>query len=438
MRSFIVKSMKQLRADFDMYGADVSETEPTLQGNGAITIITRLAQFVPDYLHMNFRAWEEFFGLLSDIAALGAQESYALILDGVLTACFEGLLCNTGYDDRVERNYRYVNEALKRKIGPPYNQLIRLASILFNYVNIRAEAIPEAESLHRLESFINGGLPWTDYEEGLLLDFNKKEGGLIWLCEVFQKWNFEGDGFAPGEIVRSLLTAKSAVVYGVVETFMISIKGFESRYADPFLRSAKFIPMYLKNRDLVEKFVKFMKQCSRDANGTTAHGDDGYNGFYCFRFWSAMHQMAMGHLEARIDDPTFFDKLFLEYCREWAPSLLAYTKDWDVGQYTQRLLHDAVFRAWRKLVDEDVRDLSDQENAVIILFWDCERQVRMWQAYREQPWRQFMMPIYNVMHDCVEFIKVLTGGQGDRDPGQIADERILSKFEGMYPPTSSK
>jgi ubiquitin carboxyl-terminal hydrolase 34 len=428
-RSFIVQALKQLRANPDMYGADTTNHEPDIQGNGAIAIVTRLAQFIPDSLHMNFRAWEDFFGLLADIAGLGAQESYALILDGVLTACFEALLCNLSYNDTVDRRYYNVNEMLKRKLAPSYNQLIRLTAVLFNHVNMRAEAVAEADTFQRLEYFTGGGVPWTDYEETLLLDFNKKEGGLMWLCEVFQKWNFEGEGFAPGEIVRSLLTAKSAVIHGVIETFTINIKEFESRYADPFLRSAKSIPMYLMNRDLVEKFMKFMKQCSRDANSTSARGDDGYNGFYCFRFWSALHQMAMGNLVSRIDDPAFFDKMFLDYSREWAPSLLMYRKDWEVGRLTQRLVQDGIFKTWGKLVDEDVRDMNDQDNAVMLLFWSCDRQIRM--LYDERPWRQFMVPLYTVMHECASFIKVIAGDEQDRDPDAITeDEKILSRFDG--------
>jgi hypothetical protein len=312
-----------------------------------------------------------------------------------------------------------------------------LASILFNYVHMRLDAIPEAETNHRLEFFVVGGLPWTDNEERLLLDFNKKEGGLIWLCEVFHKWNFETEGFtfAPGEIVRTLLTGKSAVVHGVVETFLTTIKDFETRYADPFLRSAQLIPRYVTQRELLEKFIKFMRQCSREANGTTSRGDDGYNGYYCFRFWSAVHQMGMGKLETRLNDQIFFDKQFITYSREWAPTLLAYTKDWEVGRTTQRLLQEAIFKAWSQLVDEDVRDLNEQETIVLHLFWGCDRQVRIWQAGRDEPWRQFMAPLITVMHECVEFIKEMADGAGDEDPESIADdEKVFSRFDGTCDP----
>jgi hypothetical protein len=115
--------------------------------------------------------------------------------------------------------------------------------------------------------------------------------------------------------------------------------------------------------------------------------------------------------------------------------LLAYTKDWEVGRTTQRLLQEAIFKAWSQLVDEDVRDLNEQETIVLHLFWGCDRQVRIWQAGRDEPWRQFMAPLITVMHECVEFIKEMADGAGDEDPESIADdEKVFSRFDGTCDP----
>ncbi|KIW02063.1 uncharacterized protein PV09_06560 [Verruconis gallopava] len=430
MRNFILGCLKQLRTNVEIYGADISKVEPQLSGHGAISIITRLAQFIPDDLRWNLRAWEDYFGLLADIAALGPQESYVLILDGALTASFEALLCNENYSHAITRLYHGVNETLKRKAAPSYNQLIRLASILFNHVNMHADAIPEERAGHRLKHYENGGVPWTDNEETILLDFRKTEGGLMWLLEVFQKWNFESEDSAPSDIVRLLLNAKSSVVHGVLETFNITIKEFESRYADPFLRLATCIPLYLGDQALLEKFIELMKICSMSANGTNSPGEDYYDGLYCVRFWNALHQIAIGNLESKIQDPHFFDKHFIEGARDWAPPLLVYNRDYEVGRMTQRLVHDAFFGKGQSLVDDDVRDIAEQDEAVAFLFQGCERHVRMWQSNDAPPWRQFMLPLFAVMQSAVQFAEAAMDELVGQNPEMLREySRIISRFE---------
>jgi len=430
-RSFILDAMRQIRGNMALYGADITASEPELTGNGAIVIVTRLAQFIPSEIAYNMRAWEDYFGLLADIASLGPQECFALISDGVLTACFDAVLCDSGYGLRADsQHYKELAYALKRKMAPPYNQLIRLASILFGYVDMNATAIDDTDSSTRLDHYTYNGVPWTEYEESILLDFNKKEGGLLWLCEVFQKWNFESDGIPPGEIVQELLHAKSAVVHAVVDTFIISIKDFESRYADPFLRCAKSLAIHLGSRDLLDKFFKMMNECSREANGMSARAEDGYNGAFCHRFWSTVWQVASGHLNARLNERGYFDQQFISYCREWGPVLLVHAGDLEVGRLTHRLLSEALFKVGHRMIDDGIRGQDEQDEAITRLFWGCDRQIRICQSWRESVWQQFLSPAHMIMAECVLYISQ-EAEQAEPDDHIIVEaERMSSRFEG--------
>lgn len=431
-RSFLLDAMKQIRDTGDLYGADTSETQPALTGRGAIVIITRLAQFIPNDISTNFRAWEDFFGLLADIASLGPQECFALISEGVLTACFDVILCGSGFNLQTDTTtYKEVTYAMKRKPSPPYNQVIRLASTLFNYVDMHGTAVPDTEAAARLDWYTEDGLPWTDREESILLDFNKKEGGLLWLCEVLQKWNYDVDAIAPAHIVKSLLHAKSALVHGVVETFCVSIKEFETRYVDPFLRLAKMLPGCIPSKELMDRIFRTMKQCSREANGSALRAEDGYNGSLCHRFWSAVHRIVMRQLDSHIADQAYFDKHFLLSCREWGPVLLAYTQDSEVGRLTQRLLSDSLFKHGPDLIAGEIRDLTEAEQAVTLLFWGCERQIRMFQAWRETLHQHFMQPTVSIMAECAAYLQEVAENVEQEPDSIVENERICSRILGM-------
>ena len=431
-RSFIIEAIKQIRDNEGFYGADITKYEPTLTGTGAIVVLTRLAQFIPADLVYNFRAWDDYFGLMADIAALGPQESLALISEGVLTYCFELILCGAGYPHEIEGiHYREILQMMKRKPKPSWNQLIRLTAILLDYVDMKRDAISDSEARNRLDWHRKDGVPWTDHEELMVMDFNKKDGGLVWFGQVLEKWNTEDDGFPPGDIVKSLLRGKSALVHAVVQTFVNSIKDFENRYADPFLRCAKFLPIYLSDRTLLEEVFRTMRQCSRDANGTGYSSSDGYNGEYCHRFWYTVYQITMGKLDARLDDRRFFDQHFLDTCPEWGPVLLAYTDDWQVGRRTQLLLTEAIFKSGRNLLSTDIRSLNDMDVVVTLTFWGCERQVRLYSAMGDRVWQQWMSPIYHIMAECVSHLQQVAEEEFEQEPDTIAEnENIFSRFDG--------
>jgi hypothetical protein len=113
--------------------------------------------------------------------------------------------------------------------------------------------------------------------------------------------------------------------------------------------------------------------------------------------------------------------------------LLAYTRDWEVGRLTQRLLSEAIFNAGQKLIDIDVRTPNDVDDLVPVLFWGCDRQVRMYQMGRDSPWQQFMTPICTIMAECVQYIKQEAEDQADQTFDVIDDEqKIFERFEGTY------
>jgi len=111
---------------------------------------------------------------------------------------------------------------------------------------------------------------------------------------------------------------------------------------------------------------------------------------------------------------------------------LLYTKDYEVGRQTCDLLKKALFDCYEEFQVQDVRTEDEQMTAVQALFWGCERQVRMWSAYHEQPWKQFAAPLYRAMRECCEFLRSRYEEHELAEARDIdhEDGKAFAKFDG--------
>jgi hypothetical protein len=94
------------------------------------------------------------------------------------------------------------------------------------------------------------------------------------------------------------------------------------------------------------------------------------------------------------------------------------------------VLSDSLFKHGPDLIAEDVRDLGESEQAVTLLFWGCERQIRMFQAWRETLHQHFMLPTVTIMAECATYLQEVAEKVEQEQDTIVENEKICSRILG--------
>jgi ubiquitin carboxyl-terminal hydrolase 34 len=436
IRSLIITCLEALRPDAQMYGADVNEEVPNSTGTGASAIITKLAGFAPQDLGYNSRAWEEYWGLLSDIAALGAQECWIMIEEGILLVCIELFMYH--WQPQLQSTYARVAELYRRRPQPPPpNNLIWLIAHLFERIDFNVE--PDyMSSERRLRAYDSntGLIPLLSEEYELLMEFNGKEFSLVWLTDLFEKWDSTKEGpndFAPGEIVRYLLSNRGSMAGNVANTIQSNIEQYETTFADPYMRATCYVIQYTRSKEIVREMTAFMAKTSKKAN--PANDSEGYNGEMCLRFFHQLYRVSANDLNKYIRDPVLFWKQYLLHIDTWAPYLLTFEKTYKIGIDTYQLLKESIFKdvgMLEVLEEKDVRAEKLRATAVRKLYRGCASRAQ--DVLQGETTKAAVYPIICAMKDCQEYLKLLGEQQSEfadeiKDDG---DEGIIEQYDGKF------
>lgn len=410
VRSLIVTCLETVRHDPRLYGADVSEDSPNFTGNGASAIITKLATFAPQELGYNGRAWEDYWGLLSDIAMLGAQECWIMIGEGILLVCIELFMYH--WLPQLTTTYAGVNNLYRRRPQPPPpNNLIWLIARLFERIDFTIE--PDyMSSERRLRAYnpSSGLVPLLSEEFDLLMEYNNKEFSLVWLTDLFEKWDThkekQQNDFAPGEIIRYLMGNSGMMAHNVAVTLQTNIEQYETTYADPYMRATCYILQYSRSKEMIRDMTAFMAKTSQKANA--ANDSDGYNGDMCLKYFQALYKFSVNDVNKHIREPAFFWKLYLQYIDMWAPYLLTYEKTYKIGADTFVLLRDSIFKDFARVENLAEKDLNLEKKraaAVRKLFKGCA--TRAQDILQDGMATSAFQHIMSAMKACQEYLKVL-------------------------------
>jgi ubiquitin carboxyl-terminal hydrolase 34 len=433
VRSFIYDALQQLRSSPNLYGLDETNSTPDLTESGALpSMVVTLSNLAKDELHHNPRAWDDFWGLLADIAHLGSQECWSMIQQGLLTVCIELFMINC--DRSIQLKYSRVVDLFRRKV-PSHNHLIELVALLLDHIDLKRYYKSGEPGLRmRLFDKSTNLFPLTTNEYKLLESWNEEEQNLNWISSIFDKWDSSREGpgtgdFYPGEIIRHLLRGRLTQVESLLITFKSNIKTLEIGYAEPYLRAACQFCQFCPSKEYIQDMVNFMNSVSAAANPT--NDNDGYNGYWCFTFYQALHEIHMGNRNEDIKDAGYFQQLVLEGVQLWAPPLLTFERNFSVGSDTYKLLKLILFSPQSP---DPMLDIPDElrVSAIRNLYVACT--IRAQHLLENYPAKPMLNPIMSAMRDCKDQLIILTGleeAPGTESLKHDGDTGLIDQFEGQ-------
>jgi hypothetical protein len=279
-----------------------------------------------------------------------------------------------------------------------------------------------------------GLVPLTTYEYEYLNAWNNKEGSLVFVMDVFEKWDASREGtdeFAPGEIIRYLLGGRPDMAECVLQTFVSNIQAFEATYTEPFMRGTIIFCAHSRSKELVRQLVAFMAKITRQAN--PSNESDGYNGAWCLQFFQWLYQTYAKNLNKHINEPSFFYRQFALYVEIWAPSLLTFERSYSVGQDTYKLLRESLLKDPPQVTDaEQCRFEKQRANAVRKLYRGCSTRAR--ELLVSESWKQAVHAIIFTMKDCQEYLRLLSELDGDlaETVKEEGDYKAAEEFRGQF------
>ncbi|QDS74706.1 hypothetical protein FKW77_000568 [Venturia effusa] len=435
IRSLIANCLETIRDNAELYGADVSKKRPSFRGVGASSIITTLANMAPQDLAKNGRAWEEYFGLLVDIAKLGAQECWILIHEGILLVCIELFMFH--WEPALSTTYARINDLYrKRPNPPPPNNLIWLVALLLERIDWNA-APGCMSSQQRLRAFdaVSGLVPLLGEEEALLSEYNAKELSLVWLTDLFEKWDThkeqEIDDFAPGQIIKCLMRSEHTMAQNVAQTLQNNIEQYETTHRDPYMRATCYVMQYARSKDIVRDMTLFMAKTSRKLTPQTDM--EGHNVKMCLEYFQALFRAYTDGLDCGIQEPAFFWRTYLSSVDTWAPCLLTFEKNYKIAMKTSRLLHESIFKdipAFEHLSAKEVSLEKRRATAIRRLFLKCAGRAQDVMQHGEASQRA-LGPITGVMKSCFDYVSLVANGSNEslRELRDVSDEELVYQYD---------
>lgn len=439
VRRFIFDAVHQLREaqKADLYGFDSTQTEPSIgdEGHGVFpALMVTLVHLAQDDLHHNPRAWEDFWGLLADIAHLGQQERWVMIQQGLLTISLElFMIHNTRY---LQNKYIRVVEMFRRKV-PSHNQLTELTSLLLSHMDF-GTVIANPDSDYRADEYNShtGLFPFVQHELDILESWKGNEHQLSWLSVVFDKWDASREGtgssgFYLGEIVRHLLRGRDALQRCIFDTFKTNIAALETGFSEPYLRAACQFAQYCPTQGLISDMVAVMNKISETANPT--NDNDGFSGYWCLQFYQSLLDIQLRDLNEHTQGSTFFEGLLITGMPLWAPALLTFERNFAIGHDTLKLLKASLLKNPADLIL--TTDYKMHAKYIRKLFSACaKRAAYLLETY---PSKGMLTPILSAMKDCQEYLVYFGESENERDNElrEDGDVGLIEQFDGMSSPT---
>ena len=348
---FILECLKSLRlTNRVLYGLEepmtdvISPSENFPNISGAFQAMVKALWMMRVFIHQNNRSWDDYFGLLQNLANLGDSECQHMLDLGFLRHCLELLIADQPFGKRVrlenphlQSYYRLVEKG--RKFSLRY--AIALLERLMDLVDLTLQPCDVDES----RPVSDTGSPRSLYEDGLLRAASDatKENSLLVLEKVISQATNPGviQGF-----LRKLLCAEPEFgAYEEIQNTILTGINLEPAYlTDPYLNAiltvCEFGPQPSDAKIMIRRVAREV-----DSIGI-------YGGAEHLAFFARVRRIR----NARVNiSATFFHRTVLELVPYWAPTLLMYA-DPQVRKETINLLHTMVF-------NHDVQAMDDEQRA---------------------------------------------------------------------------
>lgn len=349
----ITSALQYLRKhDARLYGFDVedADTEPLLdvpwpELPGSFQDMVQALTELWSCLHMHARAWDDYFGLLADMAKFGAPESYILLREGVLKHCLEILIVESPGAKRLRTEYPYYAHYIRlieKRRKYSFTQLIELVRVLFSYVDLHLRPV-DVQIKERPQN--KGKSPLSKIEEEHVRfgsDFSRPKS-IVFLDKML---GADQNPMATKAILATMLQAEPRVGLLTIihKTILSGIKLEPASLAAPYLRAAlvfcEHSPTPTESKDLVRNIAGEVETIGH--NGGKEH----------LEFF--IHARRLRNIRYP-RNPHFFNHLVLVNVHLWAPPLLMYWEEC-VRTDTINLLKTLVF-------DHDIQTMENEQEA---------------------------------------------------------------------------
>ena len=407
------------RKDLRLYGLESPEAQGTsidddwIEVDGAFQSIVRRLKELLMIIQTHARAWDDYFGLLAEMASFGAAETSVILQEGFLKRCLEILIIESSGGRNLKQNLSLL-KLLEKGRKYSHNKLIELVRVLLTRIDF-LDGVAKDEYEDRTHS--NGMFPLTEREDTYLRYGSElpRAKSLIFLERML---SLNHNLLATTAILELMLRAEPqfGLLPHICKTIMNGIAIDPASLAGPYLQAGitfcEFSPSPIEAKEMISR-------TSIDVDTI-----DGHGGREHLEFFSRVRRVRNMRFPRH---PHFFDRLVLEKMPDWSPPLLLYWEE-SVRKDTLELLQRLVF-------DHDINTVDDEETVNILwqtareLCINCLKKIKL--AYiqeQQQAEAKTIECIVLVIKHCVE-------NYFDADNGK--DRRHIREIEGVFSPPPS-
>jgi ubiquitin carboxyl-terminal hydrolase 34 len=329
--ALVLTAMRYLKMqDPTRYGIQIICTAPVeyIESNGAFqTIVKRLRTLYMHTMETSLKAWDEYFGLLSEMANLGFPEASILLRSHFLTFPLQALVMDAS--PHLRSDYEKLYKQLLKGRKPSYHKMIELVCTLLKYTDLTLEAVQT--DILRSKCRADDRYPLTIAEETVLTMRSGKQRTLVFVSKILDLDQNLGVAKA---IVGILCRAEPEFnqLQILQRTLSAGISIDPASQAGPYLQAAI---AFCENAPGQREISELIHQTSKDvATIGSAGGREHY------LFFRMLYTVQNDRLPS---SAIYFRDRLLRYTEFWAPTLLLYWEP-EVRLETEELLNDIFFK----------------------------------------------------------------------------------------------
>ena len=357
--SMIVLALQHLRKyEPHWYGfqnsasGDPESSSTELHTSGVFSHIVSQVAELWELLPSNIRGWDDYFGLLTDLAKLGKHETHVLLRERYLQRCLEILLVDhpspKGFRIRNEHpHYLQFCRLVEKGRKFSFNKLIELLAVLLEKIDLTMGSLRRPQD----RRFDPRGMPLT-VKEDELMQYGTDEGrsrNCAFLEKILNTRGSSQATQATQRIVRTMTLDEPQ--FGVLDNIQATITGGvniePADDAEPFLKAAI---TFCEATPTTASAQTVIRSVAAEVDTIGRHGGEEH-----LRFFAQARRLV--NLRNGFE-PGFFSRCVLRAIPQWAPALLYFHEE-NVRNSTVELLRILVF-------DHDLNTMDDEEHADLI------------------------------------------------------------------------
>lgn len=314
-------------------------------------VFPRLVRRLKDlwnFMPVHMRAWDDYFGLLAEMALFGVHECHVLLNQGFLSGCLEILLVDNPKVPRLRNEHPHYGHYFRLVEKGRNFSLNKLTELLANLLDKVALQDPTVRG-SRERKVRKDGMPLTFTEDQYMRfggDVSRSKNTCLFLTKILDTGS---NPLATKKIIRAMVLAEPdfGMLALVQSTITNGINIDPATLAAPFLRAA----------------ISFCESCPMENNARFVinyiAGEVDTIGVFGGRehldFFAQARRIQSLSLER---SPDFFNRCVLKTVPQWAPPLVMYFEE-PVRNGTIDLLKTLVF-------GHDIKAMDDEEYAELI------------------------------------------------------------------------